>query len=352
MSNVLQKKAKKKRVLNIGSVLLDVISTVDANSDYALIDNYGSMNHFRIGGCAYNTAYCCRAMGAKAEIITALKPKSITTSIIKAKIKRLGIRHQYTKYEASVHEPVFNAHQVGNEIRKAITSTLVNRVNFDENILRKAIGRNDVTIIDLSLNLSTISLVSKICAELEKPLICNATSESLIKDRILNASDTRIKFDLMIMNKMELKSVSEDDFEEIKKIVHSSNFSDEEPYSLLHLLPKRVHSRSVIATFGGAPYLYVNNQGKCLQLHPPLEKFTGSTVGASNGLTAVAAMCFTSINRDVDFTNYHEMLKDVLEQVLNSSGATPDAEQIFNPKAYEFHVNVESSLFNWFRGSS
>lgn len=196
--------ANKAPILSIGAVNLDVYGETQSDGE---IDTPGELN-FSVGGSAYNVAANLANHGFQVNIFTFLQKNSQLTTLIKSKIKAIGIGLRYVFIIDKILDHRLGASgylaiRKNGILRLAVSNMEIGKVNFTERgtqyqkKLEKAIRRSSLVIIDTNLRPITYTEVIDLATQLQKPVIISGVSEHKLKEFVTEITNTNMSVDIL-----------------------------------------------------------------------------------------------------------------------------------------------------------
>jgi sugar/nucleoside kinase (ribokinase family) len=307
-------------ILVVGSVLLDIIATYKENTPPYQTDITGELDAFRIGGTAYNVAHNLKSLGCPVRLMSYLSNRSFVTNFFKHKLDRVGLNSDFIRFE-NLPEGAFIAHRRGNAVERAVTCTVIQKVDIRQNDIDRALDGISFLAIDCSLNPSQIrSFVTSANAKGLGVMVLG-TSDSKIK-HLLDASLNQDLVDILVVNKAEYRAICRHS-DELK----GENTADPRKMdsNLTAEFCRFVSAKNVVVTLSEDGMVVLSSQGGQLAFDAPAKSAVISTTGAGDALSAVVAAHYY---RTGSF-DWHRIDRDIRPRVLSTlmfEGATPDCE--------------------------
>ena len=307
----------------IGSILIDVIaSTVDESSRDA-IGKVGSLN---IGGCAYNISFYLRKLDLNVSIYSVLRNKSILTPFILNKLSKEKINRSNIDLRDDVPEGVFVAHQCGEEVERAVTSTCFDVSDLDLHKLESFVQSSDIIICDMGLSAEQLTCVMQYAGKVGKKVICNGTSDSRILHLQKLPSQTRMF--ALIMNTAECARL----LPGLDTLIKEGKFAE---------IRKSCRAKNIVVTKGKSGMLVISGDDSIQNLPRIDVDNIVSTIGAGDALTACVAA--TSVDLGIDdplnlnnLSGLQAKMRTIMPIVLAEVGATRNSGDLFDKRVVKF----------------
>ena len=324
------RKRNRPKIGVIGSVLIDIIAV---SNDHTKEDSIGEVASINIGGCAYNISYYLRQLKCRVSILTALKDRSILTPFIISKLRREGIFTNYIIVSEGIREGIFAAHQVGAEVKKAITSTCIDAVDIRQEFLERFVEDCDIVACDLGLDVREIASLLDIARERGLRVICNGTSDARVLRIKALANDKR--FYAVVLNRSEISALVPN----YQELIDSGSAQS---------LREQCRADNVIITLGENGMLTVSADNQ-FKPYPAVQVGeVRSTVGAGDALTAcITAACVRNEYSDIlnidELDDFAAKFREIMPGVLSVQGATRGSDALFDGSVLSFGFASKTS---------
>ncbi len=326
------------KALVAGSVLLDIIATFDEQADPDILDQTGTLDHYRIGGTAYNIARNLQELGIPVEFFTYLKANTFSTVFFSRKLEKYGLLGSHVHFDENLPEGAFVAHRRGKEITNSVTSTLIEHADIKPEIIAAAMKGVDMLVMDASFSETQMRAFIDVARSKGKPIIVGATSDSKVL-RLRGLPYTDFPIDAVLMNRMEFNSLARQNA--IEGL--SEDAIDLTP-ELIRRICCTVQSKYIVVTLSEHGMAVLDREGtfQHFPAHPKSFEVTAS-VGAGDAVTAVIA-AHRLKHRSFDWEQINRELKPQVLAVLRLPGATSGSEALQDDMNVE-HVDKLGDLF-------
>jgi len=268
------------KILVVGSAHIDVIAKRDGTSQG--IDHPGEMS-MGFGGVGGNVAVKMSSMGEKVRFLTAM-PRGGFTDLIRANLTMSAVEPWIVEKE-NLPQAGFVSIMENGEMMSAVTSAPVEKVNFDEDLIDRALDGVKACFIEANLNKETLSTISSKAFERGIPIFFSCVSEAKA-DRALSVSGMSILF----MNRNEMESLSRTmGLQKGKTTDGKSNRDDPEKTELIEKARSIFDHLGVgmIVTMDKDGILVIDDSGKAEFIETRLSiGASGTTLGAGDAMSA------------------------------------------------------------------
>jgi sugar/nucleoside kinase (ribokinase family) len=301
---------RKPRILLIGASHLDVFADYPAYS-WAFIDKVGSI-HFAFGGTAFNIAMNLARRGMRISFLTALKKNSIISDIIMFKLEGTNINTRYIQHIDTDQESGFVAHRETGRLVSAVTATLLDRTTIGRAVIRRAINKHDVIVIDCNATEHQIVEVAQECARVGKLLLVAAVSDT--KARRLRAAEFAVPdcaVATISMNEREARSIDID----VDQFTTDMTYAD--------AVMARLRTTELCITRGKSGLVYRARNSQPVTLPAPLVSNVATTSGAGDAVMSAIIDWKTGDDRSLD--ELKKLVTQYVVEVLLSEGSNTGA---------------------------
>lgn len=303
------------QVLVIGSAHFDILCDYSAWQE-TQVDKIGTI-FISVGGSAFNIAADLVHHRVPAALFTYLRDHALATELIESQCHRLGIQTQFVARTSSAQaDTAFVAHRRDGDLVSAVTSTRVDKVVFDEDLLHEAMTSCRFAIADCNLTAEQLGLVARLAAAADKELLVAGVSESKA-ERVLAVpppANRTYAFDVFSLNEAEARQVFKCDLA---------------PRQAQHLC-KMARSRNVVVTRGAEGYDVYTAAGRLLRFPAPRVPRVVSITGAGDALVAAIGVCLFQDGK-IDWDRVTEVGATLIAEVLATPGSTMEAQDPFAP---------------------
>ncbi|MGO9173877.1 MAG: carbohydrate kinase family protein [Rhodomicrobium sp.] len=307
-------------ILVVGSVLIDIIATYKENTPPYQTDITGEIDAYRIGGTAYNVAHNLLSLGCKVRLMTYLSDKSFLTNFFKKKLAKEGLLGEFVKFQ-NLPEGAFIAHRRGSAVERAVTCTVIQKVDIRQDVIEKAMDDITFLALDCSLSPFQISAFIKYASSKGIGVMVLGTSDSKVT-HLLSASLDPNLVDILVVNKAEYRAICRN----IDKL-KSENLADPRKLSgdLVVEVCHATSAKNIVVTLSEDGMSVLSNRGSQLAFDAPGKGPVISTTGAGDALAAVVAAHYVK-NGSFDWAQINREIRPRVLSTLLFEGATPNCE--------------------------
>lgn len=293
--------------LVIGSINIDVLSEYKTSSA-----NFGDKigeTTFSIGGTAYNIAHNLSYLGASVSIISVCRYNSFISNSIIKRLNNNKIDHNHLIIDEQVKDSSFVCIMKDGKMESAVTTSVIEKVCFDYELIDNSIKPVEMVIIDCNLSTAQIREISRLCKKNNKLLAISGVSEPKVRraDSVYEDETGSPTIDFICMNSKEAES-----------FFREKNFHEKEPQYLCSI----AKSKNIIVSDGLNGYTIFNHNKKTFQA--PLCEDVKSTSGAGDAL--MAAICFVYDGSNDFIEKNIRIIEETILMSLQIKFPTNDAE--------------------------
>ena len=270
------------------------------------IDKVGRLR-YSVGGSAFNIAANLSQSNICACLLTYLPSMSVTTNLIERQCDAFGIDRRFIRTTQQREEGGFVAHLCRGDLVAAVTSTVIDTVDFDESYLSMAV--NDCRFLAIECNLSErqITQITRLARAANKQVVAAGVSEAKAP-RIQAAFYTEenpYSIEVFSLNESELRRAF-----------------GLGPHKDAVSLCQRARSRHVVVTKGEKGFSVYSHDGSVSDYPAPRVDRIVSTSGCGDALVSCICMCIYD-NYQIDWDRVVSLGAVVIGRVLASDCATP-----------------------------
>lgn len=260
-----------------------------------------------MGGSAFNIAVNLAQNDVCSCLYTVLSSQSITTNLIERQCDALGVDRRFIHTTNQREEAGFIAHRCQGDLVAAVTSTIIDKIEFDETHLAEAINGCRLLVIECNLSPRQIALITRLGRAANKLVLAAGVSDAKASriQAAFRTDEDPYSIEAFSLNESELRQAFD-------------MRSDKDALWLC----RKARSRSVVVTRGERGFSVYFHDGRVCDYPPPTVDQIVSTSGAGDALVACICKCIYDTG-SVDWGQVVSLGSVIIGRVLASDCAIP-----------------------------